>query len=68
MSETYTATLTLPPALLALIRKEAEQSGNSLSAVMRRRILDSYQREAADLGYTLELEETERDKEPILNQ
>ena len=67
MADTYVATLTLPNQLLALIREEARVSGNSLSSVMRRRILDSYRREAAELGQALVLAEEEQEA-VVVNQ
>lgn len=62
MDEVITTTLAMPPEISAMIRQEAKDTGNSFASIIRRRVLDSYRREAKDLGYTLvgsEVDESE---------
>lgn len=50
MSESSRTYISLPPRLLAMVESEAKEKGNTISSVIRHRILDSYRREARDLG------------------
>lgn len=50
MADDYRIVLQLPPNLENMIRQEARDTGNTISSIIRRRVLDSYRREAAELG------------------
>jgi hypothetical protein len=65
MADTYTTTITFPPNLLAMLRQEAQETGNSLSSIIRRRVLDSYRREAADLGAVFYPDPPDEEPEPV---
>jgi hypothetical protein len=56
--------ISLPPNLLRMIRQEAEDSGNSMTSIIRRRVLDSYRREAAELGAVLFPDPPDAEPEP----
>lgn len=50
MDEVITTTLSMPAKISALIRHEAKETNNSFASIIRRRVLDSYRREAKELG------------------
>lgn len=61
----YITTISIPPNLLAMIRQESKDTGNSMVAVMRKRIWDSYQREASEFNISLPSYQEEAELEAI---
>lgn len=64
MGESNRTYISLTPFLAAMIEQEARETGNSLSSIIRRRVLDSYRREAAELGHVLNGDETQVEPSP----
>lgn len=64
MADDYKIVLQIPPNLENMIRQEAQDTGNSINSIIRRRVLDSYRREAADLGAVFYPDPPDAEPEP----